>query len=63
MFTKEELNEIYKFDDEIGLKILGFKPRDVLKTSHNVTHSSFVYPDETVISLDIIVFYLHRFFR
>lgn len=50
IFTKEELSLIYKFDDEIGLKVLGFKPRDVLKTSHNITHSSFVYPDETVSS-------------
>jgi ATP-dependent DNA helicase 2 subunit 1 len=48
VFTREELGRIYKFDDEIGLKVLGFKPRSTLKTSHNVTHSSFVYPDETV---------------
>lgn len=42
------MSKIYKFDDEIGLKVLGFKPRSVLKPSHNITHSSFVYPDETV---------------
>lgn len=42
------MGRIYKFDDEIGLKVLGFKARSVLKTSHNVTHSTFVYPDESV---------------
>lgn len=39
---------MYKFDDDLGFKVLGFKPRAILKTSHNVTHSTFIYPDETV---------------
>jgi hypothetical protein len=46
---------MYKFDNELGLKILGFKPRSVLKTSHNVTHSTFIYPDETVHHFVLIV--------
>ena len=47
---------MYKFDDELGFKVLGFKPRAVLKTSHNVTHSTFIYPDETVKKLISILF-------
>ena len=54
------MGRIYKFDDEIGLKVLGFKARSVLKTSHNVTHSTFVYPDESV-NLNVRLLSYHIF--
>lgn len=47
---------MYKFEEDIGLKILGFKPKSALKNSHNVTHSSFVYPDESVKEINVTIF-------
>ncbi|KAK9721005.1 ATP-dependent DNA helicase II subunit 1, variant 2 [Basidiobolus ranarum] len=46
VFTREEIAEMKKFG-EPGLKIIGFKPRDRLKFHLNITHSLFIYPDET----------------
>lgn len=48
IFTKEELIQLHGFGEEPGLKVVGFKPRSALKVSHNLTHSTFVYPDEMV---------------
>lgn len=51
IFSKEELKSIQtsdETDDLPGLKIIGFKPASCLKLYHNITHSYFVYPDESV---------------
>ncbi|ORX98230.1 ATP-dependent DNA helicase ii [Basidiobolus meristosporus CBS 931.73] len=49
VFTKEEIVNMKKFGEPaLGLQILGFKPRDRLKFHQNMTHSLFIYPDETV---------------
>ena len=45
-FEKEEIAAI-KFDGKSGVSLLGFKPLRKLKIWQNVTHSSFLFPDET----------------
>ncbi len=49
IFDKEEVTAIKTFDKK-GLRLLGFKPRSALKIYYNLTHSSFIYPDEQVCS-------------
>lgn len=44
------------FGEPPGLKVLGFKPRSVLKASYNLTHSTFVYPDEKVVKGSVALF-------
>lgn len=49
IFDKEEVTQIKKFDSP-GLVLMGFKPRDRLKPHYHVKNSSFIHPDESVIS-------------
>lgn len=44
-FEKEEIASI-KFDGKSGVLLLGFKPLRKLKIWQNLTHSSFLFPDE-----------------
>lgn len=41
----EDMKQI-KFFDKVGMKLMGFKPRNKLKVYHNIKHSYFIYPDE-----------------
>jgi hypothetical protein len=34
--------------DVLGLTLLGFQPRSFLKVYHNVKHSVFLFPDDSV---------------
>ena len=43
--TPEDVKQI-KFFDNVGMKLMGFKPRSSLKVHHNIKHSYFIYPDE-----------------
>lgn len=43
--TPEDVKNI-KFFDNVGMKLMGFKPKNKLKVFHNVKHSYFIYPDE-----------------
>lgn len=45
IMSAEEIKGIKKFD-EMGMTLMGFKPKSYLKYYHNVKHSIFVYPDE-----------------
>jgi ATP-dependent DNA helicase 2 subunit 1 len=45
MITPQEVKEIKKFDN-VGMKLMGFKPMSKVKIYHNIKHSYFVYPDE-----------------
>eukprot|EP00923_Selenidium_pygospionis_P015656 GHVN01027312.1.p1 GENE.GHVN01027312.1~~GHVN01027312.1.p1 ORF type:complete len:659 (-),score=134.26 GHVN01027312.1:63-2039(-) len=45
--SKSDRQEICRCPEGIGLTLLGFKPRSVLKAHHNVKHSYFLYPAET----------------
>ncbi|RKP08255.1 SPOC like C-terminal domain-containing protein [Thamnocephalis sphaerospora] len=54
-FTAEEMAEMKDLGDP-GIRILGFKPRSVLKRHHNVTHVFFLYPDETAYEGSTAVF-------
>lgn len=45
VFDTQELSAIKTFD-EPGMHLMGFKPRSSLKLYHNITHSSFIYPDD-----------------
>jgi len=44
IFDKEEVNAIKNFDMQ-GLRLMGFKPMDSLK-SYNIRTADFIYPDE-----------------
>lgn len=43
--SQEDVKQI-KFFDNVGMKLMGFKPRSALKVFHNIKHSYFIYPDE-----------------
>jgi ATP-dependent DNA helicase 2 subunit 1 len=43
--TPDDVKQI-KFFDNVGMKLMGFKPRKSLKVHHNIKHSYFIYPDE-----------------
>ena len=43
--TPDDVKQI-KFFDTVGMKLMGFKPKNYLKVYHNVKHSYFIYPDE-----------------
>ncbi|CDW84185.1 ku p70 dna helicase [Stylonychia lemnae] len=47
--TPEDVKQI-KYFDNVGMKLMGFKPRSALKVFHNIKHSYFIYPDEKRIS-------------
>eukprot|EP01101_Sappina_pedata_P004380 TRINITY_DN1838_c0_g1_i2.p1 TRINITY_DN1838_c0_g1~~TRINITY_DN1838_c0_g1_i2.p1 ORF type:complete len:373 (-),score=69.32 TRINITY_DN1838_c0_g1_i2:73-1191(-) len=56
IFTKDEVEQIKRVDEHVGLKLIGFKPRSCLKVYHNVSHSSFLYPDDKKISGSGVMF-------
>ena len=41
----DDVKHIKNFDD-VGMKLMGFKPRSRLKVYMNIKHSYFIYPDE-----------------
>lgn len=43
--TPEDVKQI-KFFDNVGMKLMGFKPRSCLKVFHNIKHSYFIFPDD-----------------
>lgn len=47
IFDKEEALQLRSFDKK-SLRLIGFKPRSVVKAHLNLAHSSFIYPDEQV---------------
>ncbi len=55
VFTKSELAAV-KDLGQPGLTILGFRPKSWLKPFQNLTHSSFIFPDETEIRGSIVCF-------
>lgn len=55
VFTQSELVQV-KDLGKPGLKIVGFRPASWLKPYHNVTHSSFIFPDETEVHGSIVAF-------
>lgn len=45
-----------------GLKLLGFKPISAIRPEHNVTHSTFAFPNDYVSSVyyyKIVFLYIH----
>lgn len=55
IFTKEELTEMRNFGPP-GLTLIGFKDASFMKNYYNLTHSTFVYPDEFEIRGSILTF-------
>lgn len=55
IFTKDELGKV-KSLGEPGLTIVGFRPATWLKLHYNMTHSNFVFPDESSIRGSILAF-------
>jgi hypothetical protein len=47
VFDKEEALQVKSFDKK-ALRLVGFKPRSAVKPHLNLSHSSFIYPDEQV---------------
>lgn len=43
--TPDDVKQI-KYFDAVGMKLMGFKPRNSVKVFHNIKHSYFIYPDE-----------------
>jgi ATP-dependent DNA helicase 2 subunit 1 len=56
LFDKDEMQDMKVLDKQPGIRLMGFKPRDVLKDYYNIKHSSFIYPDERAIKGSIVVF-------
>jgi ATP-dependent DNA helicase 2 subunit 1 len=54
-FEKEEIAAI-KFDGKSGVTLLGFKPIKKLKIWHNLSHSSFLFPDESKMKGSTVAF-------
>lgn len=54
-FSKEELLQV-KSLGQPSLTILGFRPRSWLKPFYNLTHSSFIFPDESEVRGSIVAF-------
>lgn len=54
-FTKSELIQV-KDLGRPSLTILGFRPRSWLKPYYNLTHSSFIFPDESEVRGSIVAF-------
>lgn len=48
-FTQDEVKGIAMLDGNLGMKLIGFKPKSSLKWAQFVRSSSFVYPDEKLI--------------
>lgn len=56
VLKKDDLKKI-KFFDNVGMKLLGFKPKSLLKEYHNIRPSSFLYPDEDKVGGTSAVFH------
>eukprot|EP00743_Colponemidia_sp_Colp-15_P002621 GILK01002839.1.p1 GENE.GILK01002839.1~~GILK01002839.1.p1 ORF type:complete len:631 (-),score=167.71 GILK01002839.1:47-1906(-) len=54
-FSKAEMAEVKKFDTP-GMKLMGFKPLERLKTYHNTRHSYFLYPDDEMVKGSSLAF-------
>jgi len=54
IFEKEEVAQVKAFDRK-GLRLIGFKPRSAIKPHLNISHSSFIYPDEQVLQKTLFV--------
>ena len=54
-FTAEEVKKL-KVTMPSGVVLLGFKPRSCLAPYHNMTHSYFLYPDESAYNGSITTF-------
>jgi ATP-dependent DNA helicase 2 subunit 1 len=54
-FTRSEVDEM-KIKMQPGIFLLGFKPRSWLKDYYNVSHSYFIYPDESSMTGSITAF-------
>lgn len=48
IFTKDEVLALKTIDSQ-GLRLMGFKPLDSLKSYHSYKSSSFIYPDERAV--------------
>ena len=46
--TKKEMAQIKLTGASPGLKLLGFKPISAIRPEHNVTHSTFAFPNDYV---------------
>jgi ATP-dependent DNA helicase 2 subunit 1 len=55
VFSRSELAAVKEMGPP-GLSIVCFKPRESLKQYHNLTHSTFVFPDETTTRGSIVAF-------
>ena len=55
VFEPDEISKI-KFLYPQGIQLLGFKSRSSLKDHHNISHSSFLFPDETQIKGSSLTF-------
>jgi ATP-dependent DNA helicase II len=55
VFKKDELEKIKKIST-VGMKLIGFKPIDRLKTYHNYKSSSFIYPNDKQINGSLSTF-------
>lgn len=55
VFSQDEVRRLKRLEGDdgssrdVGLTLIGFKPRDRLKRHFNVKGAQFVYPDESVI--------------
>jgi len=55
IFEKEEVAQVKAFDRK-GLRLIGFKPRSAIKPHLNISHSSFIYPDEQQVQGSTVAF-------
>ncbi len=56
IFDKEEVTQLRAMEKK-ALRLVGFKPRSVIKAHLNITHSSFIYPDEQALPTSIGTMY------
>ncbi|ELR22853.1 ATPdependent DNA helicase ii, 70 kDa subunit (ku70) superfamily protein [Acanthamoeba castellanii str. Neff] len=55
VFDKEEALQVKSFDKK-ALRLVGFKPRSAVKPHLNLSHSSFIYPDEQQVQGSTVAF-------
>jgi ATP-dependent DNA helicase 2 subunit 1 len=55
VFDKEEAIQVKTFDKK-ALRLVGFKPRSAVKPHLNLSHSSFIYPDEQQVQGSTVAF-------
>lgn len=54
-FTDDEIKQIKNISN-VGLKLMGFKPKHILKDEYNIRSSYFIYPTEQLYKNSIVTF-------